>query len=287
MLVKGNRIINSVIIFMICLIVHASEVLFLRTDETVFAECFVNKVFGIIVLFVLLNLWNKKWSDIGFKIKRFLPDCLKGFLICAVFYAIGFAAEFITLFAQGNPAHMEFFVTGFSLTGDVTKQTGVGFVIMCIGFNIINVWMEEGLFRGFYITYLKEKISINGALFIAAFLFGLWHLVTPIRSVMDGQMTLSAFAVMSIGYVVLSALMGIKWGLLFEQSGSVWIGLADHFFNNCVVTNLLHVVTDTGVDEYQIMRVLIGELTSFAAVVIYVRLKRTKAKTKSSALACD
>ena len=100
-------------------------------------------------------------------------------------------------------------------------------------------------------------------------------------------MTLSSFAVMSIGYVVLSALMGIKWGLLFEQSGSVWIGLADHFFNNCVVTNLLHVVTDKGVDENQIMRVLIGELTSFAAVVIYVRLKRNKAKTKSSALACD
>ena len=60
MLVKGNRIINAVIIFMICLIVHASEVFFLRTDETVFAECFVNKVFGIIVLFVLLKLWKIK-----------------------------------------------------------------------------------------------------------------------------------------------------------------------------------------------------------------------------------
>ena len=42
-------------------------------------------------------------------------------------------------------------------------------------------------------------------------------------------MNLPEFAVMSIGYVVLSALMGIKWGLLFEHSGSVWIGLADHF----------------------------------------------------------
>ena len=168
---------------------------------------------------------------------------------------------------------MEFFVTGFSLTGDVTKQTGVGFVLMCIGFNVINVWMEEGLFRGFYITYLKEKIGMKGALFIAALLFGLWHLVTPLRSLTDGQMSLPEFAVMSIGYVVLSALMGIKWGLLFEHSGSVWIGLADHFFNNCVVTNLLHVVTETGVDEYQIMRVLIGELTSFVAVVVYVKIK--------------
>ena len=273
MTLKDNRIIKSVIIFIICLIVHAAEVFFIRTDETVFAECFINKIFGIILLFVLLKIWKRKWRDIGFKASRLLPDCLKGLIICAVFYTLGFAAEFITLYAQGNPGHMEFFVTGFSLTGDVTKQTGVGFVLICIGFNVINVWMEEGLFRGFYITYLQEKIGMKGALFIAALLFGLWHLVTPLRSLADGQMNLPEFAVMSIGYVVLSALMGIKWGLLFEHSGSVWIGLADHFFNNCVVTNLLHVVTETGVDEYQIMRVLIGELTSFVAVVVYVKIK--------------
>ena len=273
MTLKDNRIIRSVIIFIICLIVHAAEVFFIRTDETVFAECFINKVFGIILLFVLLKIWKHKWHDIGFKASRIIPDCIIGLIICAVFYTLGFAAEFITLYAQGNPGHMEFFVTGFSLTGDVTKQTGLGFVLMCIVFNIINVWMEEGLFRGFYITYLKEKIGVKGALFIAALLFGLWHLVTPLRSLFDGQMTLPEFAVMSIGYVVLSALMGIKWGLLFEHSGSVWIGLADHFFNNCVVTNLLHVVTESGVDEYQIMRVLIGELTSFVAVVVYVKLR--------------
>ena len=280
---KENRVRNSVIVFIICLIVHAAEVFFIRTDETVFAECFVNKVFGIAVLFALLRMLKQKWSDIGFKSSRFLPDCLKGFLICTVFYTIGFAVEFITLAASGNPGHMEFFVTGFSLTGNVTKQTGIGFVLMCIGFNIINVWMEEGLFRGFYITYLKEKIGAKGALFLAAFLFGLWHLVTPLRSVADGEMSLVTFAVMSVGYVVLSGLMGIKWGMLYEQSGSVWIGLADHFFNNCVVTNLLHVVTESGVDEYQILRVLIGELTSFVAVVVFVKVKNRKAASQLSA----
>ena len=279
---KENRVRNSVIIFIICLIVHAAEVFFIRTDETVFAECFINKVFGIAVLFVLLRMLKQKWSDIGFKSSRFLPDCLKGFLICTVFYTIGFAVEFITLAASGNPGHVEFFVTGFSLTGNVTKQTGIGFVLMCIGFNIINVWMEEGLFRGFYITYLKEKIGAKGALFLAAFLFGLWHLVTPLRSVADGEMSLVTFAVMSVGYVVLSGLMGIKWGMLYEQSGSVWIGLADHFFNNCVVTNLLHVVTESGVDEYQILRVLIGELTSFVAVVVFVKVKNRKAASQLS-----
>ena len=136
---QEHRIRNSVIIFIICLAVHAAEVFFLRTDETIFAECFVNKVFGIIMLFVLLKMWGRKWSDIGFKKSHLLPDCFKGFLICTVFYTIGFAAEFITLSASGNPGHMEFFVTGFSITGNVVKQTGLGFVLMCLGFNIINV----------------------------------------------------------------------------------------------------------------------------------------------------
>ena len=59
---------------------------------------------------------------------------------------------------------------------------------------------------------------------------------------------------------------------MYERSGAVWIGLADHFFNNCVVTNLLHVVSETGVDEYQIMRVIVGELTSFFAVLAYTKI---------------
>lgn len=283
---KRNNLLIATGIFILCLIVHAAEVFFIRTDETIFAEYFINKVFGIVALFVILKVWHKRWRDIGFTAERFIKDCLKGFGICALFYSLGFAIEFAILALQGNPGHMEFFVTGFSLTGNVVKQTGIGFVLMCIGFNIINVWMEEGLFRGFFIKFLKEKYSEKKALFIAAFLFGLWHLVTPLRSVFDKEMTLATFAVMSVGYVVMSALMGIKWGMLYEQSGSIWIGLADHFFNNCVVTNLLHVVTETGTDEMQIMRVLIGELTSFAAVLIFVRC-RGKKKGSSASLVCN
>ena len=283
-LLEKNVLRNSVIIFLVCLAVHTFEVIVLRTDETVFAECFVNKVFGIVLLFALLGALKMKWRDIGFIKEKLLPNALRGMGLCFVFYAIAFIAEFVILSANGTPAHMEFYVTGFSLTGNVVKQTGIGFVLMCIGFNIINVWMEEGLFRGFCMTYLGREKTKKAALYIAALLFGVWHLVTPLRSVLDGEMTPASFAVMSIGYVVLSAVMGIKWGLLYDMSGTIWIGMADHFFNNCVVTNLLHVVTANGADEMQIVRVLIGELTSFAAVLIYAKLKaRGTAPAVSSA----
>lgn len=275
---KNNILRNSIIIFIICLIVHAIEVIFIRTDETIFAECFINKVFGIIVLFILLHLLKWKWKDIGFKKEGILKNILKGFLLCTIFYSLGFIIEFILLNKQDNPGHFEFFVTGFSLTGKVVKQTGIGFVLMCVFFNIINVWMEEGLFRGFYITYLNKRFDTKKTIFIAALLFGIWHIVTPFRSLLDGDMNLLSFIVMSIGYVILSGIMGIKWGYLYKMTGSVWMGLADHFFNNCVITNLIHVVSSSGVDEMQIARVLIGELTSFVAVLIYMKIKKVKVK---------
>ena len=276
-LLERNVLRNSVILFLICLAVHTFEVMVIRTDETVFAECFINKVFGILLLFAVLRVLGQRWRDIGFVKERAAAGLVKGMLLCIVFYSIAFAAEFIMLRQRGTPGHIEVFTTGFSLTGNVVKQTGIGFMLMCTGFNIINVWMEEGFFRGFLITYNDREHSRTVSLLFAALLFGLWHLVTPLRSLCDGEMSAGEFAVMSIGYVVLSALMGIKWGLLYRMSGTVWIGLADHFFNNCVVTNLLHTVTDTGTDELQIVRVLIGELTSFFAVLIYYKLRNRKA----------
>ena len=267
---------NSLILFAVCLMVHTIEVMFIRTDETVFAECFINKVFGITALFWVLSRLKMSWRDIGFKKEAFLSSTAKGIGICAGSYLAAFAAEFIILAAQGRPAHLEFFVTGFSLTGSTVKLTGAGFVLMCIFFNIINVWMEEGVFRGFFIKYISCGHNRKKALYISSLLFGLWHLVTPVRSLLDGDMSSTEFAVMSVGYVVLSMLMGIKWGLLYQMSGNIWIGMADHFFNNCVVTNLLHVVTADGVDEMQIIRVITGELISFIAVAAYSRIKVRK-----------
>ena len=275
---RKNTIRNSIILFAVCLAVHTAEVLFIRTDETFFAECFINKVFGICALAVVMKMFRMGCRDIGLKKEAFLSGILKGFGICAASYSIAFIVEFIVLKMQGTHPHMECFVTGFSLTGNMMKNTGIGFVLMCIFFNIINVCMEEGVFRGFFITYISSEHGTKKALYLSALLFGLWHIVTPVRSLIDGDMTVGTFIVMTVGYVILSFLMGWKWGLLYQQTGSIWIGMADHFFNNCVVTNLLHTVTENGVDEMQIIRVIIGELLSFFGVIIFTMLKKSERK---------
>lgn len=262
--------------FTVCLVVLSLETFIIRTDESIFAECFINKLFGIVVLTTMLYYSKRKYSDIGFKKGKVVQDSAKGVLLCAVTYCIGFCIEFIILTKQGAAPHLEFYVTGFSLDGNVVKRTGFLFVAMCITFNIINVWMEEGFFRGYCITEYRWYYSEKAAIIIAAVLFGIWHIVIPVRSYIDGEMGFKTFVFMTVGYVFLSWIMGIKWGILFERSQTVWIGAADHFFNNCVATNLIHVVTETGADELQILRVVVAELVSFAIVCIYAKRRREK-----------
>ena len=67
-----NTVRNSLILFAVCLMVHTIEVMFIRTDETVFAECFINKVFGITALLWVLSRLKMNWRDIGFKKEAFL-----------------------------------------------------------------------------------------------------------------------------------------------------------------------------------------------------------------------
>lgn len=146
-------------------------------------------------------------------------------------------------------------------------------ILICV-FNIINAIMEEGIFRGLFIKLAEKKHRFLKANLIAAIFFGLWHIVMPIRSYFDGAMPLGTMLLYSIGYIVLSASISLIWGMLYKISGVIWIGLADHVFNNTII-NTLHVSTVSGTDELMILRTLIAQLFSLALVtIIYIRKNR-------------
>ncbi len=203
---------------------------------------------------------------------------LTNVLLGCVCFAISYGLEFAVLALQGNPAHFELYVSGFTLTGSQVKNTGFLFFLLCVLFNVINVWMEEGVFRGLFIKRLCETKSFMKANGIAAFLFGIWHMVMPIRSYTNGEMSFEQMVLMGIGYIILSGMMGIKWGLLTRITGNLWAGLGDHLFNNTVATNMLHVVSLKGADELQIVRIMAAQLLSFAFVWIIYCCRNKKAK---------
>ncbi|WP_300715079.1 hypothetical protein [uncultured Acetatifactor sp.] len=45
------------------------------------------------------------------------------------------------------------------------------------------------------------------------------------------------------------------------------MGLGDHLLNNTVAANMLHVVSQNGEDELQIVRIMAAQLISFALVL--------------------
>ena len=258
---------SCVFIFLILLLVHTFEAIVLRMDQTIFAENFINKIFGIVLLFVLLKQLHWDISTIGFKKYGLVKTILKGFALALFSFFIAYTIECSILYFQEKKIYLGFFITGFSLTGVGSIQTGIGFVFINIFFNIINVIMEEGTFRGLFYQLINTRYSLKTALFIQALLFGIWHIVTPLHNWIDGEISGMEFVSLSIGYIILAGMMGVKWGLLYRMTGNLYAGMADHFFNNCIATNLLHVVSNTGIDEYMIFRVLIAQIISFAIVV--------------------
>ena len=265
---RKHPVIVCWLIFMICAAARIVEYFFIRTDESFLAENFIHKLFGVFLLFVILSISKMKWKDIGFVNEYAIGNCGKGILLGSVCFAVAYGIECLILYITNQNVELEFYASGFSLSGETEKQTGVFFVLICIVFNMINVWMEEGVFRGIFAKFL-ESISYIKAVFFIAFLFGVWHWVMPFRDYIEGKSSLSTLLIMGIGYIVLAGIMSIKWSLLYKLTGSLWMGLGDHLFNNVIVTNLVHVISNNEADSMQIVRILIGQLISFIIVLLF------------------
>ena len=273
---ETQPVLSCCLIFLLLLSVHSAEALLIRTDETVFGENFINKLFGILVLSLALRHLHWSWEKIGFAKRGVLRNMGRGFLLAGLSFLLAYGAEFLILRGQGQHPRLDIFITAFSLTGESAIQRGAALIALCVFFNLINVIMEEGCFRGLFLNLAEEQHSPRFALLFQALLFGLWHLVTPLRNLLDGDMDVMSFVALSIGYIILAGLMGIKWGLLYRMTGSLYAGMADHFFNNCIATNLLHVCTVSGVDEWLLLRVLTAQLFSFTLVLLLWRRHRKK-----------
>ena len=258
-------ILSCSIIFVICSVARLIEYFYIRTDETFLSENFLHKLFGILLLWGVLSICKLRWKDIGFTSKGIMSGVGKGLLFGLVCSIFAYVVECLTLFFLHGNVHLSFYASGFSLTNEKGSQAGILFILLSVLFNLINVWMEEGIFRGLF-TKILEGISYRKSLFFIAFLFGIWHLVMPLRDYLQEESSLLNLIVMGIGYVILAGMMSIKWSLLYKMTGSLWLGLGDHLFNN-LASNLVHVVSNSEADSLQIVRILLWQLLSFTIVL--------------------
>lgn len=252
------------------------EFLALRTDQSALSENIVHKIFGIVIIFVCLKYLHARWRDIGFTRKNWLKNIGLGLALGLCFYTVTLLIEFGFLYFSSAKPNILMKAGGFSLAS--TEQfvgVGIGSIIM---FNIFNVWMEEGLFRGLFEKLLRQKYKFAATIFISALLFGLWHVAMPIRSFLDGEFSLVQTAIFSIGYILFAFMFGLKMSWLYKMTGSLWLGAADHFFNNAII-NIVHVVSNQGSDSLQIARIFLAQTLSF--VFVWILWRRSNKKSIS------
>lgn len=277
MLKRKDRTISAVMfIYLVCFILRFMEYFLIRTDETFWSEAFIHKLLGIIILFATLKIYHMKPADIGFVRQDGLRRLSEGMVFGLIVFVPAYTIETIIHIMQGNFETIAVYVSAYSVTGTLGRQTGFLFFLICIAGNIINVIMEEGMFRGLFQKMLETKYSFLLSALIGSSLFGLWHIIAPVRSYYDGNLSRNGLFANVILLTTTSALVGFQFVLMTRLTNCLYMAAGYHFVNNTIV-NILHVVSDTDADTYMVVRIAIAQSLSFIIVwVWYIRAKRSE-----------
>ncbi len=126
---------------------------------------------------------------------------------------------------------------------------------------------------------LGDKCTFVVAAIIASALFGVWHIMSPLRGYIDGEMSLGGFIANSCLLIGTSALVGFKFALIGKMTGNLYMAMGDHFVNNTIV-NILHVISTEEADHLMTVRITIAQSVSFVIVLVWYLIIYFKNKHK-------
>jgi len=255
----------GVILFGIVLLLRIIEIFYLRLDE-IWGEVFISKLLGFLMILSYLWLGKRKIRDIGLHSNYFLEGISIVMVTMTAILAFSYFFEWLYLSTRGLKPTFIIAPMSNALDAEFAVQGGFLFGLWLIFGNLMNSLMEEGLFRGVMITHFSVHLSFWKANLLQAFLFGLWHIIWPIKSYTMDQMSAVEAIVIAIGYIVASGLIGLVWGYLFFKTGNLWAPWLAHTMNNSTM-NLLHTVTAEGYDFGFMIRM--GVLPFVALLMIF------------------
>ena len=265
---KMKTILTILVIYLLCFAFRALEYFVIRTDQTFLGEAFIHKLIGIGILILAIRLFHFTFAEVGFKTGKAFYDILKGLAFGIATFIVAYGVELFIVSASGDLKGLELYVTAYAVNGNIGHQTDFYFFVICILGNIINVLMEEGIFRGLFQRMLNDHFKFIVAAIIASALFGVWHIMSPLRNFLDGEQSLGGFIAQSCLLIGTSALVGFKFAMMGKLTGNLYMAMGDHFVNNTII-NILHVVSSTEADQFQTIRITIAQSLSFTAVLIW------------------
>jgi membrane protease YdiL (CAAX protease family) len=216
----------------------------LRLDERL-GEIILCKTLGFALVIVFVWAAGRSLRDVGLHSRRLGPSLFVGVVITVVALAVGYGVEFAIPLQRGAKPVVQF----EAIDPKAGVSGGLLFVIWMVFGNVINSFMEEGLFRGVMVRLFRARLSFWRANGFQAFLFAIWHLPWVVKWYQVGQIDAHGgllFATLSQFLPML--LIGLVWGYLYLKTGSLWTCWVAHFLNNTTF-NLMHITTMDGLDS--------------------------------------
>jgi membrane protease YdiL (CAAX protease family) len=156
------------------------------------------------------------------------------------------------------------------------RAGGSAFAVFLIAGNVINSFMEEGLFRGIMLTHFLQRMRFRTANVLQAALFAAWHLVWLLKAYLAGDASAAGLLAQTGALLLGTFVAGLVYGYLFWRADSLWVPWIAHFLNNTTL-NFVQVRGITGeLQPAVVMSVVVVIALAFLALAISPLAKRLK-----------
>lgn len=230
-------------LFIIALFIRWVDGFVLRLDE-ILGELILTKSLGFLLVLTFLWFTGRKLKAIGLHAGFWRWNLLLGFGTATVAFIVGYGVEMWLAARQGSQPALFF--------GAIDSKMGVTggtlFALWMVFCNVVNAFMEEGLFRGIMGRLGRLRFGLWGTNLFQAFFFSIWHLPWVVKYYLIGDIQTPGEIGMSIlSHSLPMLLIGLFYGYLYLKTNSLWAPWAAHTLSNTVL-NFLHVTTSQGMD---------------------------------------
>ena len=225
----AGPIVVALTLFLVVVVLRYAEV-FVPGLDALPDKSIVSKVLGFILVLGYLRVLRKPISSIGLHSRNFDKAFLIGGLSLLIFYTALYSVQFHLLNIAGETPRLVF--------AAIDKQTGtmggLVFTMFYLFGQIVNAFMEEGIFRGVMLPHLMLRFRFWKANALQAFLFGLAHLVWPLSSWIKGQATAEEAIAEAVPLMIATTVGGLVFGYLYYRTDSLWTAWFAHLIDNAI-----------------------------------------------------
>jgi membrane protease YdiL (CAAX protease family) len=255
-------------LFGIALLLRLLDIFVLQLDEQL-GEIILSKSLGF-ALVVGYTWWvGQRVVAIGLHSRTLLHALAIGAGITVAAFVIAGAVQVLALQSGATIAVQ-------AIDPKTGMAGGSGFAAFLIAGNVINSFMEEGLFRGIMLTHFLQRMRFRTANVLQAALFAAWHLVWPLKAYLAGDASAAGLSAQTGSLLLGTFVAGLVYGYLFWCTSSLWAPWVAHFLNNTTL-NLIHVRGSAGdLQPAMVMSVVVVIALAFLALAISPIAKRLK-----------